>query len=87
MGHHRNDRNLPQDEHLREDISLPTAENAGNEDEHLAEDINLPREEEDGGPEFDGRHYTAGQLNAGQQVAGLSPNGEYAKTRQEELEN
>ncbi|MBO0909840.1 hypothetical protein [Arthrobacter sunyaminii] len=39
------------------------------------------------GPEFDDRHYTAGQLNAGQQVAGLSPSGEYAKMREEELEN
>ena len=85
MGHHAKKEDLPQDEHLREDINLPVA-NDDNEDEHLAEDINRPPEE-GVGPEFDDRHYTAGQLNAGQQVAGLSPNGEYAKMREEELEN
>ncbi|MDN3483344.1 hypothetical protein QMA10_15620 [Arthrobacter sp. APC 3897] len=85
MGHHAKNEDLPQDEHLREDINLPVA-NDDNEDEHLAEDINRPPEE-GVGPEFDDRHYTAGQLNAGQQVAGLSPNGEYAKMREEELEN
>lgn len=85
MGHHAKNGDLPQDEHLREDINLP-ATNADNEDEHLSGDINQPREE-GVGPEFDDRHYTAGQLNAGQQAAGLSPNGEYAKMREEELEN
>ncbi|WAP51686.1 hypothetical protein OL239_18390 [Arthrobacter sp. ATA002] len=83
MGKHQHFSDLPQDDHLREDISLP-APPADNEDEHLADDVNLPEEEHPGGPEFDERHYTAGQLNAGQQVAGLSPAGEYAKTRAEE---
>ncbi|WP_258063648.1 hypothetical protein [Arthrobacter sp. 9E18] len=77
---------MPQDEHLRDDINLPVTDTADNGNEHLAEDINLPRES-GVGPEFDDRHYTAGQLNAGQQVAGLSPSGEYAKMREEELEN
>ncbi|WP_104055882.1 MULTISPECIES: hypothetical protein [unclassified Arthrobacter] len=86
MGHHRNAENMPQDEHLRDDINLPVTDTADNGNEHLAEDINLPRES-GVGPEFDDRHYTAGQLNAGQQVAGLSPSGEYAKMREEELEN
>lgn len=86
MGKRKNSNDLPQDEHLREDISLPAPEPDG-EDGHLADDINLPEEEHAGGPEFDDRHYTAGQLNAGQQVAGLSPDGEYAKMRTEELES
>ena len=82
----KNSSDLPQDEHLREDISLPAPE-PDNEDEHLADDINMPEEERLSGPEFDERHYTAGQLNAGQQVAGLSPDGEYAEMRTEELES
>ncbi|MBD8044745.1 hypothetical protein H9638_13095 [Arthrobacter sp. Sa2BUA2] len=77
---------LPQDPHLREDISLPLPE-PDNEDEHLAEDVNLPQKNQDSGPEFDSRHYTSGQLNAGQYAPGLSPNGEYAEKRQEELES
>ncbi|MET4061669.1 hypothetical protein ABIB35_003244 [Arthrobacter sp. UYP6] len=85
MGHHRNNEDLPQDKHLREDISLPFRE-TDNEDEHLADDVNLPRGESVG-PEFDERHYTAGQLNAGQRVPGLSPDGEYSKKRAEELES
>ena len=86
MAKHKHSNDLPQDEHLREDISLPAPEPESG-DNHLADDINLPDEEPAGGPEFDDRHYTAGQLNAGQQVAGLSPDGEYAKMRTEELES
>lgn len=74
-------------EHLREDISATSAPNVEDEDGHLERDINLPAEEKASGPEFDSRHYTAGQLNAGAQVAGLSPDGEYAKNREEELES
>ena len=77
---------LPQDPHLREDISIPLPEPEG-DDEHLAEDVSLPQEEKDSGPEFDSRHYTSGQLNAGQYAAGLSPNGEYAEKREEERES
>jgi hypothetical protein len=78
--------NLPHDPHLREDISLPFPE-PDDEDEHLAEDINRPEEHQTSGPEFDSRHYTSGQLNAGQWVPGLSPDGEYAEHREEELES
>ena len=77
--------NLP--EHLREDISAPTVPEPQDEDAHLAQDINLPQEDQVAGPEFDEQHYTAGQLNAGTQAAGLSPDGEYAKNREEELES
>lgn len=79
------DKYLPDDPHLREDISVPLPE-PDNEDEHLAEDAGLP-EESRVGPEFDDRHYTSGQLNAGQFAAGLSPDGEYAEKREEELES
>ena len=75
--------NLP--EHLREDVSVPTAADAS-DDEHLREDVNIPTEENDGGPEFSEDHFTSGQLNSGQQVPGLSPAGEYAARREEELE-
>ncbi|MCC3295756.1 hypothetical protein LJ756_14135 [Arthrobacter sp. zg-Y411] len=74
-------------EHLREDISAASAPEMQDDDEHLEQDINLPAGEKVSGPEFDSRHYTAGQLNAGAQVAGLSPDGEYAKSREEELES
>ena len=87
MGIFRKDDNeLPSDEHLLDDISVPH-EDLGGEDDHFAQDINRPEEDQMAGPEFDDRHYTAGQLNAGQQVAGLSPDGEYARNREEELEN
>lgn len=87
MGLFRKDDNeLPADEHLLDDISVPH-EDLGQERDHLADDINRPDAEQVTGAEFDERHYTAGQLNAGQQVAGLSPDGEYARNREEELEN
>ncbi|WP_323960247.1 hypothetical protein GC088_01970 [Arthrobacter sp. JZ12] len=76
--------NLP--EHLREDIGEPTPE-AVSEDQHLQQDVNIPQEQNDGGPEFSNDRYTSGQLNAGQQVPGVSPAGEYHKGRQEELED
>jgi len=79
------DKDLPDDPHLREDISLPLPE-PDDEDEHLAEDAGLPQDAK-AGPEFDEHHYTAGQLNAGQYAAGLSPDGEYAQMRGEELES
>ena len=78
-------KDLPDDPHLREDISLPLSE-PDNEDEHLAQDAGIP-EDTRTGPEFDGHHYTAGQLNAGQNAAGLSPDGGYAQMREEELES
>lgn len=76
--------NLP--EHLREDIGAPSP-GAESEDEHLREDVNVPQEENDGGAEFSEGHFTSGQLNAGQEVPGLSPDGEYAEGRQKELED
>lgn len=78
-------KDLPADPHLREDISLPLPE-PDNEDDHLAEDAGIP-ESSTAGPEFDEKHYTAGQLNAGQYAAGLSPDGEYAQIREERLES
>ena len=79
---HRKHPDLPPDQHLREDISLPAPE-PDSESEHLARDINLPPEESVPGVEFDEVHYTSGQLNAGTYAAGLSPNGEYAQKRAE----
>ncbi|MBF4992560.1 hypothetical protein ITX31_00335 [Arthrobacter gandavensis] len=78
-------KDLPDDPHLREDISLPLHE-PDDEAAHLAEDAGIP-EGAAAGPEFDEHHYTAGQLNAGQYAAGLSPDGEYAQKREEELES
>lgn len=46
--------------------------------EHLREDINLPQEPEaESAAEFSEETYTSTELNAGQQVPGLSPHGEY----------
>lgn len=78
--------NFPDDPHLREDISAPLPE-PDPEDEHLAQDVNLPPDRRGSGPEFNSRRYTSGQLNAGQYAAGLSPDGEYAEKREEELES
>lgn len=47
------------------------------DDEHLQEDVGAAEPEGEVGPEFSEEHYTSGQLNAGQQVPGLSPAGEY----------
>ncbi len=74
--------NLP--EHLREDIGAPSPA-PESEEQHLQEDVNIPQEENDGGPEFSEDHFTSGQLNAGQEVPGVSPAGEFAKGREEEL--
>jgi hypothetical protein len=56
---------LPQSEHLREDINLP-------------EEPELPGEE--GAAQFSEETYTSTALNAGQQVPGLSPHGEYRRS-------
>jgi hypothetical protein len=48
--------------------------------EHLREDINLPQEPEaESAAEFTEETYTSTELNAGQQVPGLSPHGEYRR--------
>lgn len=48
--------------------------------EHLREDINLPQEpEQESAAEFTEDTYTSTELNAGQQVPGLSPHGEYRR--------
>jgi hypothetical protein len=48
--------------------------------EHLREDINLPQEpESESAAEFSEETYTSTELNAGQQVPGLSPHGEYRR--------
>ncbi|WDF34436.1 hypothetical protein PTW37_05885 [Arthrobacter agilis] len=48
--------------------------------EHLREDINLPEEPEaESAAEFSEEAYTSTELNAGQQVPGLSPQGEYRR--------
>lgn len=72
-------------EHLREDISAPTVPDPA--DEAGDRDVNLPEEQTLGGPEFNARHYTGGQLNAGTETAGLSTDGKYAKNREDELES
>jgi hypothetical protein len=49
--------------------------------EHLREDINLPAEpESESAAEFSEDTYTSTELNAGQQVPGLSPHGEYRRS-------
>ncbi|WP_394250280.1 hypothetical protein [Arthrobacter pityocampae] len=48
--------------------------------EHLRDDINLPEEPEaESAAEFSEEGYTSTELNAGQQVPGLSPHGEYRR--------
>ena len=48
--------------------------------EHLREDINLPEEPDaEDAAEFSKDTYTSTELNAGQQVPGLSPHGEYRR--------
>jgi len=61
MGWTPNADNLPQSEHLREDINLPGEPEAGS------------------AAEFSEDTYTSTELNAGQQVPGLSPHGEYGR--------
>lgn len=46
-------------------------------DEHLREDVGVPTPEQESAAEFDNDTFTSGQLNAGQRVPGLSPEGEY----------
>lgn len=77
---------LPSDPHLVGDINVP-AEDAESRGDHLHEDINVPDEPHEGEPEFSEHHYTSGQTNAGQQVPGLSPAGEYAEKRDADLED
>lgn len=86
MATHRNYEDLPEDEHLRGDISIPPPD-TGSEDEHLADDVNLPPGEAPDGVEAENRPYLPGQLNAGQHAAGLGPDGEYARIREDELES
>ncbi|MCU1632774.1 MAG: hypothetical protein JWM61_1426 [Micrococcaceae bacterium] len=48
--------------------------------EHLREDINLPEEPgTESAAEFSEDAFTSTELNAGQQVPGLSPHGEYRR--------
>lgn len=48
--------------------------------EHLRQDINLPQEpESESAAEFSEETYTSTELNAGQHVPGLSPQGEYRR--------
>ncbi len=48
--------------------------------EHLREDINLPAEPaSESAADFSDESYTSMELNAGQQVPGLSPHGEYRR--------
>ncbi|WP_181036442.1 hypothetical protein [Arthrobacter sp. B1805] len=48
--------------------------------EHLREDNNLPQEpENESAAEFSEETFTSTELNAGQQVPGLSPHGEYRR--------
>lgn len=61
MGWTPNSEQLPQGEHLREDINVPTEPG------------------EDSAAEFSEGAYTSMELNAGQQVPGLSPHGEYGR--------
>ncbi|WP_262107156.1 hypothetical protein [Arthrobacter sp. Marseille-P9274] len=46
-------------------------------DEHLREDVGVPAPKQESAAEFDEDAFTSGQLNAGQRVPGLSPEGEY----------
>ncbi|MBG6183809.1 hypothetical protein IWX65_001775 [Arthrobacter sp. CAN_A214] len=47
--------------------------------DHLREDINLPEPEQESAAEFSEEAYTSTELNAGQQVPGVSPAGEYRR--------
>jgi hypothetical protein len=75
---------MPSDPHLVGDISVP-AEDAESRGDHVREDINMPDEPNEGAPEFSDNHFTSGQTNAGQQVPGLSPDGEYGEKRLDDL--
>lgn len=47
--------------------------------EHLREDINVPEPGPESAAEFSKEAYTSTELNAGQQVPGTSPAGEYRR--------
>lgn len=49
------------------------------QDEHLRQDINAAPPEDESATEYSEDTYTSMQLNAGQQVPGLSPHGEYRR--------
>lgn len=78
MSNSPDSKDLPDDDHLREDIGA-----AG-----TSEAQSMPGDEDpDGTPaEFTGEHYTSGQLNAGQQVAGATPGGGAEPSRGQDLE-
>jgi len=57
--------------------TTPSPENLPQSD-HLRDDVNLSDEPgEEGAAEFSEDEYTSTELNAGQRVPGLSPQGEY----------
>ncbi|WP_155850354.1 hypothetical protein [Arthrobacter sp. Br18] len=47
--------------------------------DHLRDDINVPGPEPESAAELSEDAYTSTELNAGQQVPGLSPSGEYRR--------
>jgi hypothetical protein len=57
------------------------------EDEHLRQDVGAPGTEQESAAEFDDHTFTSGQLNAGQRVPGLSPQGEYEARQDPERDN
>ncbi len=69
---------LPDDDHLLEDIGATDTSETGS----------MPGDEDpEGTPaEFTGEHYTSGQLNAGTHVAGATPGGGREPSRGQDLE-
>lgn len=79
------DAQLPDEPHLLGDINVP-AEDPESSGDQLRDDVSAPIDDDPDAAEFSQERYTAGQLNAGQQVAGISPAGEYAEKRTEDLD-